>query len=165
MITSANAPTAAPAEYMGLSTDTKPDNLGTNALFLELDTLKIKYFDGEEWREIGEEIPQWVTLYENDALFFTYHAGGGSPYYDASVEIEGQLIANTLTRLSVGEATIEAVSEVQNVYGTVVAADEEGHYQVNTHQSDLSSLSIFIHDEQYTSEEGVTLPVKIEQVR
>lgn len=53
MITSANAPTAAPAEYMGLSTDTKPTNLGTNALFLELDTGDFYYFDGENWAKVG----------------------------------------------------------------------------------------------------------------
>lgn len=53
MITLANAPTGAPAEYMGLSTDTKPDNLGTNALFLELDTGDFYYFTGSAWAKIG----------------------------------------------------------------------------------------------------------------
>ena len=40
-------------EYKGLSTDTKPTDCATNSLFLELDTGKAFYFDGEDWNEIG----------------------------------------------------------------------------------------------------------------
>ena len=40
--------------YEGLSTDTKPtENVGINALFLELDTGKFYYFDGSDWVEVG----------------------------------------------------------------------------------------------------------------
>lgn len=41
------------ADYLGLSTDTKPTNAGTNALFLELDTLDFYYFDGTTWAKVG----------------------------------------------------------------------------------------------------------------
>ena len=41
--------------YQGLSTDTKPtENVGINALFLELDTGDFYYFDGEDWTEVGQ---------------------------------------------------------------------------------------------------------------
>lgn len=40
-------------ELVGLSTDTKPTNVVTNTLFLELDTGDVKYFDGTEWQDFG----------------------------------------------------------------------------------------------------------------
>lgn len=40
-------------EYKGLSTDEKPADCAENSLFLELDTGKIYYFDGEAWNELG----------------------------------------------------------------------------------------------------------------
>lgn len=43
------------AEYLGLSTDTKPECVSPNALFLELDTGYFYYFDGESWQRIGGE--------------------------------------------------------------------------------------------------------------
>ena len=39
--------------YKGLSTDDKPTECAVNSIFLELDTGKFYYFDGEEWAEIG----------------------------------------------------------------------------------------------------------------
>lgn len=39
--------------YMGLSTDNKPDEAAVNALFLELDTGDFYYFDGENWAKLG----------------------------------------------------------------------------------------------------------------
>lgn len=40
--------------YEGLSTDEKPtENVGINALFLELDTGKFYYFNGVSWAEVG----------------------------------------------------------------------------------------------------------------
>lgn len=43
-----------PAEYSGLSTDTKPiEGVDLNALFLELDTNDWYYFDGTEWQPVG----------------------------------------------------------------------------------------------------------------
>ena len=40
--------------YQGLSDDTKPtENVGINALFLELDTGDFYYFDGEDWQKVG----------------------------------------------------------------------------------------------------------------
>jgi len=43
-------------EYKGLSADEKPtDGVGTNSLFLELDTNKFYYFDGTNWNELGQE--------------------------------------------------------------------------------------------------------------
>jgi len=41
------------SNYMGLSTDTKPENVPVNTLFLELDTGDFYYFDGEDWQKIG----------------------------------------------------------------------------------------------------------------
>jgi len=42
-------------ELAGLSTDTKPTNVGPNMLFLELDTGDFYYFDGTEWKKVGGE--------------------------------------------------------------------------------------------------------------
>ena len=41
--------------FFGLSTDPKPTGygIGANALFYELDTKKLFYFDGTQWKEIG----------------------------------------------------------------------------------------------------------------
>lgn len=41
------------ADYLGLSTDTKPTNAEANALFLELDTGDFYYFDGTAWAKVG----------------------------------------------------------------------------------------------------------------
>ena len=42
-------------ELVGLSTDTKPEGVSENMLFLELDTGDIYYFDGEDWNKMGGE--------------------------------------------------------------------------------------------------------------
>ena len=45
-----------PAEYYGLSTDTKPtDGVDNGAFFVEMDTGKLYLFDaeGDEWLEVG----------------------------------------------------------------------------------------------------------------
>lgn len=41
--------------FLGLSTDVKPTGygIGFNALFYELDTKKLFYYDGSAWKEIG----------------------------------------------------------------------------------------------------------------
>lgn len=52
MITNINDPTTQEVELKGLSTDTKPNDVGINSLFLELDTGKIFYFDGQQWNEM-----------------------------------------------------------------------------------------------------------------
>ena len=41
--------------FFGLSTDAKPTGygIGANALFYELDTKKLFYYDGSAWKEIG----------------------------------------------------------------------------------------------------------------
>ncbi len=42
------------ADYMGLSTDTKPtEGIAVNTLFLELDTGDFYYFDGTAWEKVG----------------------------------------------------------------------------------------------------------------
>lgn len=42
------------ADYMGLSTDTKPtEDISVNTLFLELDTGDFYYFDGTDWAKVG----------------------------------------------------------------------------------------------------------------
>lgn len=43
----------ATANYMGLSTDTKPSNADINSLFLELDTGDFYYYDGDSWEKVG----------------------------------------------------------------------------------------------------------------
>lgn len=48
-----NAEASGYCEFLGLSTDEKPTNCGINSLFLELDTGKVCYFDGEDWAEVG----------------------------------------------------------------------------------------------------------------
>lgn len=42
------------AGLLGLSTDTKPTEAQINDLFFELDTKTLYYFDGTEWKEVGE---------------------------------------------------------------------------------------------------------------
>lgn len=39
---------------LGESTDEKPTNVEVNTLFLELDSGVFFYFDGEEWKRVGE---------------------------------------------------------------------------------------------------------------
>lgn len=48
-----NAEASGYCEFLGLSTDEKPMNCGINSLFLELDTGKVYYFDGEDWWTVG----------------------------------------------------------------------------------------------------------------
>lgn len=53
-VTQANKAHADKPQFLGLSTDTKPTTgIGANALFYELDTKKLFYFDGTQWKEIG----------------------------------------------------------------------------------------------------------------
>ena len=41
-------------QFVGLSTDTPPaEGIAVNSLFLELDSGKMYYFDGEDWQEVG----------------------------------------------------------------------------------------------------------------
>lgn len=53
MVTKANPTELFDVEYKGLSTDEKPTDCAANSLFLELDTGKFYYFDGEDWNELG----------------------------------------------------------------------------------------------------------------
>lgn len=41
------------ADYVGLSTDTKPVDVPVNTLFLELDTGDFYYYDGSDWAKVG----------------------------------------------------------------------------------------------------------------
>ena len=46
-------------DFCGQSTDTKPSkwagrDIEVNSMFLELDTGKFYYFDGEDWTEVGQ---------------------------------------------------------------------------------------------------------------
>lgn len=45
----------ASANYLGLSTDTKPADAEVNAIFTELDTNTDYYFTGETWEKVGAE--------------------------------------------------------------------------------------------------------------
>lgn len=45
----------ASANYVGLSTDDKPEDAAVNSIFTELDTNTDYYFDGEEWKAVGGE--------------------------------------------------------------------------------------------------------------
>lgn len=54
MITNINDMSKYEVEIKGLSTDTKPTDVGVNSLFLELDTCEAYYFDGNTWQKIGE---------------------------------------------------------------------------------------------------------------
>jgi hypothetical protein len=40
------------ADYVGLSTDTKPADVPVNTLFLELDTGDFYYYDGSDWAKV-----------------------------------------------------------------------------------------------------------------
>lgn len=44
-------------DYRGKSTDQKPTDAETNAMFLEMDTGKFYYFDGAAWEEVGGTAP------------------------------------------------------------------------------------------------------------
>ena len=41
------------ADYVGLSTDTKPTDALVNSLFLELDTGNFYYYNGSDWAKVG----------------------------------------------------------------------------------------------------------------
>ena len=41
------------ANYMGLSTDPKPEEAEVNSLYLELNTGDFYYFDGTNWLKVG----------------------------------------------------------------------------------------------------------------
>lgn len=43
------------ANYLGESTDDKPDDAAINSIFKELDTKDEYYFDGETWKKVGGE--------------------------------------------------------------------------------------------------------------
>lgn len=45
----------ASANYLGLSTDTKPTEAAVNSIFTELDTNTDYYFTGEDWEKVGGE--------------------------------------------------------------------------------------------------------------
>lgn len=56
MISILKTNSVSPAQFSGLSTDTKPtEDVSVNSLFLELDTGNIYYFDGEAWAKVGGE--------------------------------------------------------------------------------------------------------------
>lgn len=40
-------------EFIGVSTDTKPTDVGTNSIFIELDTGDVYYFTGAAWAKVG----------------------------------------------------------------------------------------------------------------
>ena len=41
------------ADYLGESTDTKPEDVPVNTLFLELDTGDFYYYNGSDWAKVG----------------------------------------------------------------------------------------------------------------
>ena len=41
------------ADYIGLSTDTKPSDVPVNTYFLENDTGDLYYYTGESWNKVG----------------------------------------------------------------------------------------------------------------
>lgn len=41
------------ADYVGLSSDTKPEDVPVNTLFLELDTGDFYYYNGSDWAKVG----------------------------------------------------------------------------------------------------------------
>lgn len=53
MITNNDSRMGNELELKGLSTDTKPTNVGVNSLFLELDTGDVYYFNGSSWAKVG----------------------------------------------------------------------------------------------------------------
>ena len=55
MVTRADAREWNAYNFFGLSTDTKPTNgVGVNALFYELDTKDLYYFNGSAWVKVGQ---------------------------------------------------------------------------------------------------------------
>ena len=61
MITRNDTPRDDYCEFMGLSTDTKPEKPGENSLFYELDTGEFYYFSGV-WAKIGEKPVEKAAL-------------------------------------------------------------------------------------------------------
>lgn len=125
MITSANAPTAAPAEYMGLSTDTKPDNLGTNALFLELDTGTVYYYDSGSWVAFGESPPvPAVLLYENGELAVTAEWLVETWIWTAEIELSASIALGQEIRATINDNVV-IVSDVSQGYGDSIGFENE----------------------------------------
>lgn len=92
-------------EYMGQSTDEKPtEGVGVNSLFLELDTLDIYYFNGEEWAKCGEGGGgnNVYLLHETEVLGIRNEASGGAyiyifPQIGNSFDADAKTALETLT--------------------------------------------------------------------
>ena len=150
-------------QYMGLSSADKPTDCEENALFLELDTAKIKYFDGEEWRELGEEIANWVTLYENDALELTY-IEDESGWFALGLELDGEFLANKETIVTVDTDTLSGTSEVgNNQENQIMGETENGYVMAIT----MGSTSTLVAGAALSGWEGetVTASVKVMQLQ
>lgn len=80
MITNIKDPTVYEVELKGLSTDTKPTNVGVNSLFIELDTEKVYQFNGSTWEQVGKE--------DDDSG----HNGGSNFFPDVSDEDNGKVV-------------------------------------------------------------------------
>lgn len=78
MVTKANPTELFDVEYKGLSTDEKPTDCAANSLFLELDTGKFYYFDGEAWNELGTGGGGGDVLYDGSATFVVSSTPQGS---------------------------------------------------------------------------------------
>ena len=164
--------TAGDVSLMGLSTDNKPLDVPVNTLFLELDTGKVKYFDGTKWHKVGGDEPDWVTLYENDAVTLTFTAFEESAYYITEVEIDGELLADHLTRITVntaddGEAiVVDTVELYDGVNVGTMGQDGDIAVAVQT-VDDLSRLMLGVYmDKWYDQElETVTVSYKLEQMQ
>lgn len=124
--------TISDAQYMGLSTDSQPTKAPVNALFLELDTGKFYYFDGEDWAEMGgsssssEETASQeyvMNLFELAlARYLGGNSGGGG----------GLLVTVTGDETIVADKTYD---EIMSAYlaGQNVTLINESIYDANVH--------------------------------
>ena len=106
MVTKANPTELFDVEYKGLSTDEKPTDCAANSLFLELDTGKFYYFDGEAWNELGTG---------------GGGGGGGDVLYDGTV---------TFVNTVIEERTI-SWNETQFTFTRTPVAGEDAYLYIN----------------------------------
>ena len=134
------------AQFVGLSTDEKPTALPgytddlKYSLFLELDTLDIYYFNGEEWAKCGEQ-KQAVYLLNETSIQGTYVQDAAyyfsiGSYLDADAETALNSANNPDLYLTIPELNIENMRFIGSVEdgwvaagkGSIIINDDDGKY-------------------------------------
>ena len=151
-------------QYMGLAAD-KPTaaDCEENALYLELDTAKIQYVNGSEWREFGEEIVNWVTLFENEEVELVWDSE--SNVWTQYVDYDGGFAIDTKTRITIDGNEVFGTSFESGDYIEFSDGIGSGFVSVQTVEDETKLLVVAVLDEWELMTPTETVSLKIEQVR